>query len=252
MDKELSLNEFYLLLKKKRMLIITVFLSFLIVTGFISYFFLTPKYEATTHLLINQKEKNSNRLETQDIQSNLQIINTYSVIIKSPVILDKVIENLSLLTTSDLLAKEISVTNEQNSQVLSISVEHEKLNTAIAIANMTAEVFQEEIKKIMSIDNVTVLSQAIERKNVKPIKPNLPLNLIIASILGVVFGVVLAYFLYLINTTVKTEEDIEELIDYPLLGIVSPINAVAKDVIGARRKRTRREENNPEKDQSNW
>ena len=252
MDKEMSLNEFYLLLRKKRMLIITVFLSFVLITGIISYFFLTPKYEATTHLLINQKETNSNRLETQDIQSNLQIINTYSVIIKSPVILDKVIENLSLLTTSDFLAKEISVTNEQNSQVLSISVENEKLTTAIAIANMTAEVFQEEIKKIMSIDNVTVLSQAKEKKDVKPIKPNLPLNLIAASILGVVFGVGLAYFLYLINTTVKTEEDIEELVDYPFLGVVSPINAVEKDGRGTRRKRLRREEYNSEKEHSDW
>ena len=250
MDKDMSLNEFYLLLRKKRILLITVFLSFVLITGVISYFFLTPKYEATTQLLINQKEKSSNRLETQDIQSNLQIINTYNVIIKSPVILDKVIENLSLLTTSDLLAEEISVTNEQNSQVLNISVEHEKLKTAVATANMTADVFQEEIKKIMSIDNVTVLSPALEKKSVKPIKPNLPLNLIISSILGVVFGVGLAYFLYLINTTVKTEEDIEELIDYPLLGIVSPINTNAMDVVGTQRKRRRREKSDPEKDHS--
>ena len=98
----------------------------------------------------------------------------------------------------------------------------------------------------MSIDNVTVLSPALEKKSVKPIKPNLPLNLIIASILGVVFGIGLAYFLYLINTTVKTEEDIEELIDYPLLGIVSPINTNVMDVVGTQRKR-RRQKSDPKK-----
>ena len=48
-----------------------------------------PEYEANTQVLVNQKEKNS-ELMAQEVQSNIQLVNTYSEILKSPRILDEV------------------------------------------------------------------------------------------------------------------------------------------------------------------
>src|SRR5699024_6546645 len=144
-------------------------------------------------------------LNTQDIQTNLQLINTYSDIIKSPLILNEVIDILNLQTTPDLLAEKMTVSDKQNSQVVNVFVEDRELKKAVMIANTTAEVFQKEISDLMNVNNVTILSPAIDKAYIKPISPNIPLNLIIAAVLGLMTGAGITFLIELLDSTVKTE-----------------------------------------------
>ena len=54
--------------------------------------FIQPKFEAKTQVLVNQETHNEN-LQAQQVQSNLQLVNTYSEIIKSPRIFRRSIKN---------------------------------------------------------------------------------------------------------------------------------------------------------------
>lgn len=228
MEKQTSLIEIWKLLKKRYLFVVSVFLLSVSVTVAVSMFLLTPIYEASTQMLINQKKLDKNQLNAQDIETNLQLINTYNVIIKSPVILAKVIEELELDIPLETLEKNISIKNQQNSQVINIQVENPSRKKAVAIANKTAEVFQEEISNIMSVDNVIILYPANEKRSMDPTKPNLLLNTALASILGLLLGVGITVLREYFNTTIKTEEDLSEFVDYPFLGLVSTMSSKSK------------------------
>lgn len=224
LEGKISLYEIVKIVKKRIFLILSCLLLVVTVTWAISYFFITPQYDANAQILINQKVVQDQQLSTQDIQTNLQLINTYTVIIKSPVILSIVIERLKLNTTPDLLMEKIAMSSEQNSQVLNISVKDISQKKAVSIANMTAEVFQEKISELMNVDNVTILSPATEKNKEKPIIPNIPLNLAIATFLGFIIGVSISLLMEFLDTTVKTEKDVQDIMNFPLLGLISPIS----------------------------
>ncbi|GKV66236.1 MULTISPECIES: YveK family protein [unclassified Sporosarcina] len=238
MEETISLQELFSTLKKRLGLIISSLVLAVVIAAVVSYFFLTPIYQASTQILVNQQEAETQAFNSQDIQTNLQLINTYNVIIKSPVILSKVIENLDLDITPAELNSQISVNSEQNSQVVNVTVQDPEFFRAVDIANTTAEVFQTEIVKLMKVDNVNILSPAINIENPSPVKPNPKLNIAIAAVIGLMIGVGIAFLLEYLDTTVKSEQDIEELLGLPILGLVSPI--ANKDVATSRSRRKKR------------
>lgn len=241
MEETISLQELFKIMKKRLVLIISTFVLAVTITGGVSYFFLTPIYEASTQILINQKKIEQNQFNTLDIETNLQLINTYYAIIKSPFILSKVVDNLDLNTTPELLNNKIKVSSEQNSQVISISVQDPDLQKAVEIANMTTEVFQEEIQTLMKVDNVNILSPAVNTKNIKPVSPNTILNMAIAAIIGLMLGVGITFLIEYLDTTVKTEQDVDELLGLPILGLISPFPLKeSKKTIGSMNRRKSR------------
>lgn len=222
MEETINLQDIVKILFKRFKLILGITLAAVLIAAFISFFILTPIYQSSTQILVNQKQSNQqNQIQSQEIQANLQLINTYNVIIKSPTILNKVIDELDLNTSASDLADQITVTNENNSQVVNITVQDENAARAVEIANTVADVFESEVKKLMNIDNVNILSPAELPDNPSPIKPNKMLNMAIALVIGLLVSVGVAFVLEYLDTTVKTEKDIEELINIPILGYIS-------------------------------
>ena len=224
MEDTISLQELFKTVRKRLVLIMSIVIFAVTIAGVVSYNYLTPIYEATTQILINQQKSEQSQFNSPDIQTNLQLINTYNVIIKSPAILSKVIEKMELNTTPALLEKKITVNSAQNSQVVNVSIQNPNPQKAVEIANTTAEVFQEEIQILMNIDNVNILSPAVHIENQAPIKPDPILNMAIAAVIGMMLGVGITFLLEYLDTTVKTEQDIEELLALPILGLISPIS----------------------------
>ncbi len=190
-----------------------------------SYFVLTPVYQSETQILVNQKldAQQQMQFEAQKLEIDLQLINTYSIIIKSPVILTKVIERLDLNSTPEQLMDQISVTNANSSQVVSVKVKDPDSKQAVEIANTLAEVFKREIPVLMSVDNITILSSAKVSEHPVPIKPNKLLNLLIGGVFGFLLGMAIAFLLEVSNKKIKSEHEVEEILEFPIIGFISPI-----------------------------
>ncbi|MGB2993752.1 MAG: Wzz/FepE/Etk N-terminal domain-containing protein [Paenisporosarcina sp.] len=223
MEETISLQELGKTLRKRMSLIAILTILAITISGVISYVLITPIYQASTQILINQEKVDTTALNPANIQTDLQLINTYNVIIKSSAILNKVIQELNLSTTSSILADQITVNSEENSQVVNITVQNQSPKQAVDIANTIASVFQKEVKPLMNVDNVNILAAAQLPENPAPVKPNPMLNMAIAAIVGLMIGVGIAFLMEYLDTTIKTEQDVEDSLKWPIVGVISPI-----------------------------
>lgn len=222
MERTYTVYEVLKILKKRIILIISLFILCVGITVSLLFFVLQPIYGAQTQILVIQQ--NGTESYTWDnTETDLRLINTYNVIIKSPAILNQVIERLDLKQSSEQLMKQIVVSNESDSQVVTIEVEDESLQNAVAISNAVAEVFKEEIPRLMRVDNITILSAATQEENTEPVKPNKLLFISIAALVGVLLGGGVALLLEALDTTIKSERDIEEILKLPIMGVVGLI-----------------------------
>ncbi|MBB5355406.1 capsular polysaccharide biosynthesis protein [Anoxybacillus mongoliensis] len=223
MEETISLRELFQTLRKRAWLIVAITVIATMTSGIVSYFVLTPIYQASTQLLVNQAKSEQPIYNISEIQTNLQLINTYNVIMKSPAILDIVKDELDLNMPIEELNEKINVTSEKDSQVVNVTVEDPDPYMAADIANTVASVFQREIVKIMNVDNVNILAKAEVKEQPVPVKPKPLLNMAIAFVVGIMTGVGLAFLLEYLDNTIKNEQDVEKLLELPVLGAVTVI-----------------------------
>jgi len=67
--------------------------------------------------------------------------------------------------------------------------------------------------------------QIVDRSKVpvKPVRPKKSISIVLASAFGLLLGVGLCFFVEYLDTTVKTKEDVEQLLGMPVLGYVPPV-----------------------------
>ncbi|MBP1717168.1 MAG: putative Protein-tyrosine kinase [Deltaproteobacteria bacterium] len=78
--------------------------------------------------------------------------------------------------------------------------------------------------------NIQIIDQA--EFLMKPYRPNKQLNLLLAAVVGLFLGVGLAFFFEYLDNTVKSPEEVEELIRLPSFGIVPAIDSRPRKRIG--------------------
>lgn len=223
MEETISLQELLQTLRKRLALIIIITLAAVSISAAFSYFYITPVYQATTQFIVN-KSTNDQGINNSDIQTNLSLIESYREIIKSPRILDIVVEDLDLNMSAGQLSSKITVENKNNSQVVNLKVQDPDPVLAAEIANKTTEVFQREVVVIYRVDNVQPLAQAMVTENQAPISPKPLLNIAIAAVVGLMAGVGLAFLLEFFDNTIKTEQDVEKYLGAPVLGVITIID----------------------------
>jgi len=217
MEETIDLSKLFTILKKNTKYLISLPIVFLVLSLVITFVFMTPKYSSSTQVLVNQK-KTDNQMMSQEIQSNLQLVNTYSEIIKSPRILDKVSKNLKGKYSSKEISGMLTVNNQEESQILNIAVENESREAATKVANEIANVFSKDVSKIMNVDNVSILSKADANGN--QISPQPLVNSVGAIILGLIVALIIIFLKEMLDKRIKTEEDVAEILDLPVLGTI--------------------------------
>lgn len=233
-------RDVFRLIKKRLFLIISLMILSIGISTGISFYVLTPIYQAQTQILVNQKPSGQDTYSWSQMETDLQLINTYNVIIKSPAILNKVINELKLNLTSEQLMKQITVLNENNSKVVNIIIDDEEPEKAVSIANTVGNVFKKEIPNLMSVDNINILSEAKLSKNGDPIKPNKLLIITVSAIIGLMTGIGLALLIEILDTTIKSEKDIEEVLEIPIMGLVGSVSLEKEKMSSFKNRKQRR------------
>ncbi|WP_462411174.1 YveK family protein [Neobacillus sp. Marseille-QA0830] len=228
MHRTIGILDLLKILLKHWRLITLLTLVAVLLSGVVTFYLITPKFQASTQILVNQKN-NENQIDYSSLDKNIELINTYSVIIKSPVILEKVIEELNLKQNLEQLENNLTITNKENSQVFTLTVQDTSMANAVEIANTISETFQQEIKGIMNVDNVSILAEAKIKENTKPVSPNLLLNIAVSFVIGLLVGMGISFLLEFMDNSIKNEEDAAAYLGVPVLGTIQKIPRVHKN-----------------------
>lgn len=225
MKEEFYLKDILTLFRRNWKMIFLVMLITLTGTAFITFIVQTPKYEAVTQILVNKESADEQGYaQLQNTQADLQLINTYKVIIKSPVILNEVINKLDLDMKASELTKLINVNNQENSKVMTVQVETDDPKESVDIANALSTTFNKEIQKMMKVDNVRVLMEANLSDTLDPVKPRIKINFAVGILFGIFLSIIIVLITHYTDKRFKDEKELEEELQIPVLGVVKKFN----------------------------
>ena len=194
-----------------------------IVTGAIAFayskFIIKSEYTSTTRIyVVNRNQGDKSGLTNQDLQAGSYLVKDYREIILSQDVLEKVVTDLKLNMSTKGLASKIQVTVPVDTRIVSISVKDKQPEEASRIANSLREVAAQKIINVTRVSDVTTLEEA--RPATSPSSPNIRRNTLIAFLGGLGVVVVVVLLVELLDVRVKRPEDIEDVMQIPLLGVI--------------------------------
>lgn len=203
-DMIIDLGHLMGILKKNIVAIIIWAILGLVVSLGSVFLFIEPKYSSNVDILVNQKADNA-QVQYAAQQADLQAINTYKDVLTKPIILTPVLKEVKRTDNYQgnlgTLEKSIKVSNQTNSQVLTVTVTDRNAYVAADVANTIGKVFTKKVKKMMQVDNVTIVSKA--KVNTKPVTPNKKLFSLAGVIVGIIIGIVIVLIREFTDKTVK-------------------------------------------------
>ena len=218
--EEINIRDFLNYLKKYVLVIVAV--SLVLVIGVFVYdkSIKKPLYTTyTTIILTKSNEAQTGTTITQnDILLNQKLVETYSKIIKSKLVLEQVISETGVTYTAEELSENVSVEAYENTEMLKISVTDQDPELAANIANSIAQVFSGEIAKIYQINNISVVDVAVTPEEVS--NNTLKRDLLIALFISIFGTIGVVFVVYYFDDTVKLTDDLEEEIGMPVVAKV--------------------------------
>lgn len=202
---------------KKHLILFIVTVLFVVSAGTIySVFILKPEYKAqATVILSSDKSKNTVQSE---INANKNLIDTYTEVVKSHRVLDRVKDEMRINDTYEQLVKKVTVASLKDTEIISISVVDRDKNHSYSLANKIADTFTNEIGQIYNDKSVNVLDRAVEPQ--KPYNVDLVKQEAIYAAAGIVLATAVIFLIFYFDRTIKTTEQIEQLFKLPIYGKV--------------------------------
>ena len=214
---EIDLFELFIELRKHILwIILATFLGGAF--GFaVSKLAITPTYTSTSMIYVMSKETTLTSLA--DLQIGTQLTQDYAELIKSRYVLEEVIQRLNLVDMDyEDLSDVLKVDTPSDTRIVAITARDEDPLMAMQIANCIREVASEHITNVMDIDAINVAETA----NVPTQKagPSVARWTVIAGLLGVVAIAVFVILGYLLDDTIKSNDDVERYLGLSTLALV--------------------------------
>ncbi len=232
--EELDVKEIFNIFWSKKIQIILIVLLFIIMGIVYTKNFITPMYSSSTTLVLasakNIETTNSAKAATEmatDITINSKLVSTYSELVKSKNILREVILNTGIEAQEDDLRKNIKVSAVKSTELIEITVQNEEPTVSAKVVNEIAKVFTEKVKEIYNINNVQIVDEA-EVSNT-PSNINLAKNIVLFAIMGCVIAFAYAVIANMLDTTIKSAEDIEKTYEVPVLASIPMIEKIENE-----------------------
>ena len=228
--EEIDLKQLFEIFWERKVTIFLIVVLFSVIGFIYTIGFRTPKYKSSTTLVLAKTEGNSQTADEQktetaesitttDITINSKLVATYSELIKSKAILREVLTNLNIgdLSEEDV-RKNVTVSSLKDTEVIEITVANENAMYAARIANGIAEVFTKQVAEIYNINNVHVVDKAeIEEE---PYNINHKKDIAIFALIGLVVASGYVLLINMLDTTVKSVDDIEKNVKLPVLASI--------------------------------
>jgi len=215
------------LARRWRMLAAVVLLCLLGAGGVTSI--IAPKYSSTARIYVSATGAGS----TLDLPSlafyAAQRISSYAELAKEPSMLSEIVDDSGVDMTPEELAKNMSATVAVSTTVLNITVTAPNPGAAQDLARAAADSMQSLVTRLESTgtdsggDPIAPIVARIVGEpsyNESPVSPNLPLNLVVGGLIGLIFGIIAVILRDMFDSSVKTAQEIGELTHSPVLAVI--------------------------------
>ena len=235
--EELDLKELVMVFWNKKITIILILAIFVTIGIIYTMEFVTPVYTSSTTLLLAKSENttdNTDTITSTDITLNSKLVSTYSTLVQSKSVLRQVISNLGIDLNEEELKKNIAVSQEKNTEIIRISVTNENATIAEKVANETAKVFIQRVSDIYKINNVQIVDKA--EISTTPSNINHTKDVIMFACVGVVVAVMYVIIANMLDTTIKSAEEVEKNFKVPVLATIPLYNFEPVKIKGGKKK----------------
>ncbi|RKL66416.1 hypothetical protein CR203_16120 [Salipaludibacillus neizhouensis] len=182
-----------------------------------------PIYSATASILVQEESVNMHTLKT---------------FITEPIVLDEVAKDPSIEASAEQLGSLILVSDVEGSEIIKIDATGSSPENAVLVANTVGTVFSEVVRERLGYTEISMLSEATVQDSLYPINETTNTLSFASFILGAVLAVGFALLLDSIDNRIKTERQIESMMEVPVLGSVSRIQRLTLRSNPARKKKT--------------
>ncbi len=219
MNTDLNFRQIVTILWRKVWLLILVMVLFAAAAFSYSYWFITPLYSASTSMYVyNQQNRTDSNITSSDLTTSQKLVSTYIVVLKSNSVLDKVSKELGYNYSAQQIRKMLSASSIDGTEAFEIKVTHQDPEVARTIANTISYAAPAEIIRVVKAGAVEVIDYATLPQDSS--YPNIRLNTAIGAFAGLVAGILIALLMAMVDTTVRTEEDLTGVFEIPVLGVI--------------------------------
>lgn len=220
-EETIDLRDIWLILKNKFKLIIIFSLVIGILSGISTMVLYKPEYKATASIFINKESIEEGGQDLQDVNFYQKLVKDYSKIANSKKVLNDVTEKLDIDFNEKAIAGMLSVTSEENSQFINLTVTNSSEELTYKIANQVAESTKLIGQEIRGEDLVQIVDDA--KLSTTKNSPKLKQNLLIGFILGLMISIFYVFLREFLENSIKSEKIITEELGLNVLGVL-PVN----------------------------
>lgn len=219
--EEIDLKEIFIMFWNRRVQLLLIVAAFFIIGFVYTMGFVTPEYTSSTTLVlaqINAEKATTDAITASDITLNSKLVSTYSELIKSKKVLREVISNLGINVKEETLRNGITVNAVKNTELIKITVTNKNAEVSAKVANEIAKVFEKQVAEIYNINNVHVVDEA--EVATAPSNINHTKDILMFIAIGIVVAVAYVFILNMLDTTIKSVEEVEKLLDLPVIASI--------------------------------
>lgn len=222
---EINLLDLFYYLKKKLLIIISVFVLFAVLGAVFTITFIPNEYTAKTRIYVLNRSSDSD-LSSSDYNVSDFIVRDYEVLITGENVTREVRDRLKLDMGLTELTRKISVSAIEKTRVLQIVVVDTDPNRAAAIANCVREVSSAQIEEIMDVDAVNLVYPATVPTDKSG--PSLVENTILAAVIGFFLALSVLTIVFVLDDTIRTDEDVTRYLGLSTLGVIPASDKLGK------------------------
>lgn len=216
-DAEIDLLEIAHVLWQKIWAIILCFVVGAVLVGGYTKMMITPQYTATSMIYILGQTTSISSITELQVSSALTA--DFTIMAKSRAVINGVIKEMNLDMSYDELKSSVNVSNPTDSHILQIEVTNPDPKIAKDISNAMANAVADNVASVMVTDKPSIAEKAVTPKS--PSSPNLMKNTAMGGLVGAVIAMGILIVRYLMDDTIKTEEDVRKYLQINTLASVS-------------------------------
>lgn len=212
---------------KRWWVLLCVMCVFGIVSFTISEYLLTPQYTSKGKLLVSSEiESKETNININTLNTSTRLVSTYIQIFKTKTFLKRIADLSQTNYTADQIGGMLSMSAVEETEVLEVKITCSSPTDAKILANLVLDNAQDEIDRIGQGGFVSVIDEATTPTS--PSSPNVELFTVVGILLGVFAGVLLIFIIELLDTRIKSEDDLVSRYELPILGLIPTIEDMNK------------------------